>query len=202
MSFCVAFCSTSCQTASCASATSAFSRTGDERSFFHSVSGYSNKHRHRQHHPPLRPRLPAQYQSVLAAAEPCMWSSASLLRNSSSDLHLIPAGAQHESTSPASNLPRASAHTGFLCAFFPTIDLPTRPNPLAALPYRDSPLKKCLKLRHDGTNSQRKKPSKPALPDTKPIAPASGFLQVAVSEAPKHSTATTKVPSRALQIQR
>jgi hypothetical protein len=81
------------------------------------------------------------------------------------------------------------------------MDLPTRSNPLAGLPYRASTFKECLTLQHGGTNSDRKKPSKPALPDTTPIARASGFLQVAVSEAPKQTIATTNFPSRALQIQ-
>ena len=53
--------------------------------------------------------------NVRFAAEPCKLSSASPPRNSSSDLRLISAGAPHESTSPASNLARASARTLVLC---------------------------------------------------------------------------------------
>ena len=47
-----------------------------------------------------------------------MSSSGSPPRNSSFDLRLIPASAQHESTSPASNLSRASARTLLLCLLF------------------------------------------------------------------------------------
>ncbi len=52
------------------------------------------------------------------AAEPCRLSNASPPPNSSSDLRLISAGAPHESTSPASNLARASARTLVLCLAF------------------------------------------------------------------------------------
>jgi hypothetical protein len=55
---------------------------------------------------------------VRFAAEPCMWSSGSPPPNSSSDLRLISASAPHESTSPASNLSRASARTLVLCLAF------------------------------------------------------------------------------------
>ena len=48
---------------------------------------------------------------VRSAAEPCMLSSASPPPNSSCDLRLISSGAPLESTSPASNLTRASART-------------------------------------------------------------------------------------------
>ena len=58
------------------------------------------------------PRCPfTRCGNVRFAAEPCRLSSASPPRNSSSDLRLISAGAPHESTSPASNLARASART-------------------------------------------------------------------------------------------
>ncbi len=48
-------------------------------------------------------------------------SSASPPRNCSSDLRLLSAGAPHESTSPASNLARASARTLVLRLTFPTM---------------------------------------------------------------------------------
>ena len=62
------------------------------------------------------PRCPfTRCGNVRFAAEPCKLSSASPPRNFSSDLRLISAGAPHESTSPASNLARASARTLVLC---------------------------------------------------------------------------------------
>ena len=56
--------------------------------------------------------------NVRFAAEPCKLSSASPSCNFSSDLRLILAGTPHESTSPASNLARASARTLVLCLAF------------------------------------------------------------------------------------
>ena len=65
------------------------------------------------------PRCPfTRCGNVRFAAEPCRLSSASPPRNFSSDLRLISAGAPHESTSPASNLARASARTLVLCLAF------------------------------------------------------------------------------------
>ena len=65
------------------------------------------------------PRSPfTRHGNVRFAAEPCRLSSASPPRNFSSDLRLLSAGAPHESTSPASNLARASARTLVLCLPF------------------------------------------------------------------------------------
>ena len=90
-----------------------------ERSFFHSVSGCSSHPIRQPQAPPRRPRFPlTHYGTVRSAAEPCGLSSASPPRNSSSDLRLLSAGAPHESTSPASNLARASARTLVLCLPF------------------------------------------------------------------------------------
>ena len=69
--------------------------------------------------PPCRPHCPiTRYGNVRFAAEPCRLSNASPPRNSSSALRLISAGAPHESTSPASNLSRASARTPILWLAF------------------------------------------------------------------------------------
>jgi hypothetical protein len=69
-----------------------------------------------QQQTPPHPRCPiTRCGNVRFAAEPCKLSSASPPRNSSSDLRLLSAGAPHESTSPASNLARASARTLVLC---------------------------------------------------------------------------------------
>jgi hypothetical protein len=103
----------------CASATSASSLTGGEQNFFRFVCGCFS-------HPIiLRLQLPRWRRcpfprcgDVRFAAEPCKLSNASPPHNSSSDLHLIAAGAPLESTFPASNLARASARTLVLCLAF------------------------------------------------------------------------------------
>src|SRR5271167_3415149 len=116
MSSCAASCSTCSHAASCAFATSDFSLTVGEQNFFQFVSGYSSNPISQQQAPPRRPRSPLTHQgTVRSAAEPCRLSSASPPPNFSSDLRLISAGAPHESTSPASNLARASARTLVLC---------------------------------------------------------------------------------------
>jgi hypothetical protein len=118
MSSCDASSCTCCRAALCASATSDFSLADGERSFFHSVSGCSSHPISQQQTPP-RPRYPfTRCGTVRFAAEPCRLSNASPPRNFSSDLRLNSAGAPHESTSPASNLARASARTLVLCLAF------------------------------------------------------------------------------------
>jgi hypothetical protein len=118
MSFCAASSSTCCRAASCASATSASSPIGNGLRYCHSAFGCSS-HPIRQQQTPPRPRYPfTRCGSVRFAAESCRLSSASPPPNSSSDLRLLSAGAPHESTSPASNLARASARTLVLCLAF------------------------------------------------------------------------------------
>jgi hypothetical protein len=116
MSSCAASSCTCCRAALCASATSAFSLTGGEQNFFRFVSVAPASDHPAAVAPPRRPRCPfPRCGDVRFAAEPCRLSSASPPRNSSSDPRLISAGAPHESTSPASNLARASARTLVLC---------------------------------------------------------------------------------------
>jgi len=92
-----------------------FLATGGERSFFHSVPDCSS-HPIGQQQTPHHPRCPfVLCGNVRFAAESCKWSNASPLRNCSSDPRLISAGAPHESTTPTSNLARASARTLVLC---------------------------------------------------------------------------------------
>ena len=68
---------------------------------------------------PTMPRSPLiRYASAPSVVEPCMSSSDSPAHNSSYDLRLIPVGEQHEVTSPASDIPRATARTVSLCFFF------------------------------------------------------------------------------------
>src|SRR5579864_3168502 len=112
MSSCAVSCFTCCRAALCVFATSAFSPTGGERSFFHSVPDCSSHPTGRQQ-TPHHPRCPlVRCGNVRFAAELC---NASPPRNCSSDPRLISAGAPHESTTPTSNLARASARTLVLC---------------------------------------------------------------------------------------
>jgi hypothetical protein len=134
-------------------------------------------------------------------AESCWSSSGSPPRNSSSDLRLIPASAQHESTSPASLLPRALARTLVLClvslrnatALFHPDFRSHSPPCSTALPHTAA-------AAHSGLQ-QSCYSSEPAQPHTNPIATKGGFLQVAVSEAPVHSASIAALRSWALQIQ-
>jgi hypothetical protein len=110
---------TCCRAALCASATSDFSLTDNAPPSCRSASncfvarGTCPRRRH------CLPRIRlARSGTVRSAAEPCRLSSVPPSPNFSSDLRLIPAGAQHESTSPGSNLSRASARTQVLCLAF------------------------------------------------------------------------------------
>jgi ferredoxin len=106
---------TRCRVALCGSATSASSPTDSERNSFHSVPDCSS-HPLGQQQTPHHPRFPfVRCGNVLFAAESCKRSNASPPRNCSSDPRLISAGAPHESTTPTSNLARASARTLVLC---------------------------------------------------------------------------------------
>src|ERR1035438_5346523 len=118
MSSCDASSCTCCRAALCASATSDFLLTGGEQNSFPSVLGCSSNPVRQPSAPPRR-RCPfTRCGHVRFAAEPCKLSNASPPRNFSSDLRLISAGVPHESTSPASNLARASARTLVLCLAF------------------------------------------------------------------------------------
>ena len=140
MSSCAVSCFTCCRAALCASATSDSSLTDGERSSFHSVFGCSSHPISQQQAPPRRPRCPfTPYGNVRFAAEPCMLSSASPPRNSFSDLRLIPVGAQHEATSPASNLSRTPARTLVLCLGSPEGNMVGRSR-LSDAPSRDRSL--------------------------------------------------------------
>ena len=63
--------------------------------------------------------IPSLWQCPLCGGTMQVVERLSAPRNSSSDLRLISAGAPHESTSPASNLARASARTMVLCSRIP-----------------------------------------------------------------------------------
>ena len=115
MSSCAVSCFTCCRAVLCVFATSDFLRTGGEQNFFRFVCGCSS-HPISQQQTPHHPRCPfVRCGNVRFAAESCKWSNASPPRNCSSDPRLISAGAPHESTTPTSNLARASARTLVLC---------------------------------------------------------------------------------------
>ena len=100
MSSYAAFCSICCRAALCAFATSASLRTGGEPSFFHCVFNSSNHQITRKGRQPRQRKLRCtRIGTVLSAAEPCWWLNASPPLNCFSDLHPVPAGAQHEPTS-------------------------------------------------------------------------------------------------------
>src|SRR5580692_11109653 len=115
MSSCVASCCTFCRAVLCASATSDFLLTGGEQNFFRSVPGCSSNPIRQQRASPRRCCPFTRCGNVRFAPEPCRLSSASLPHNFSCDLRLISTGVPHESTSPASNLARASVRTLVLC---------------------------------------------------------------------------------------
>ena len=187
MSSCAASCSICCRPASSASATSASSPTVNALRCCRCACNCSADHRNTQprrpHHPPIRPTHSGTAQS---AAEPCASSNGSLPRNSCFALHLNQTSAQHEALSTSSALARASARTKIPCLI--------RSKPLSCQP---------LQAPHPPPAGHRTAPSGlqaigsyPTQSPPDPSAPAQahskyigfhvgGFLQVAVSEAPR-----------------
>ena len=142
------------------------------RSFFHSAFGCSSHPISQQNAPPLRPRSPLiRRGTVRSAAEPCRLSSASPPRNSSSDLRLISAGAQRESTSPASNLSRASARTLGLCLAFLRMQYPCALPTLRCAAPRPFSLRPATETEAPRQQRQPRERSEPDHPDTNPIVP-------------------------------
>ena len=184
MSSCAASYFTCCRAALCASATSDFLLTGGEQNSFHSVLAcFSNPIR--QQPAPPHPRCPfTRCGNVRFAAEPCVLSSASPPPNSSSDLRLISSGAPHEPTFPASNLARASARTPVLCLALVRMQYGGAIQTLRCAAPRSFSLRTPTETQVHRQQRQPRKQSRPAHPDTNPIVPRGGFLQVAVSEAP------------------
>src|SRR6266852_9857998 len=184
MSSCAASSCTCCRAVLCASATSDFLLTGGEQNSFHSVLGCSSNPI-RQQRAPLRRRCPfTRCGNVHFAAEPCKLSSASPPRNFSSDLRLISAGAPHESASPASNLARASARTLVLCLAFLRMQYGYALGTLRCSAPRAFSLPTATETKALSQQRHTSQRSRRAHPDTNPIVPPGGFLQVAVSEAP------------------
>jgi hypothetical protein len=113
-------------------------------------------------------------------AELCrLWKGSPPL-NSSSDLHRTPAGAQHELTPPTSNY-LVLQHPYSLCVSSPSESGLALPSILFLAPPRD----------HRWHDPQLRPPPTPksSPPSTKTgyksHSPRGGFLQIAVSEAPK-----------------
>src|SRR5271166_3464381 len=197
-----ASCSTCFPAASFAFATSVSSPIASARRFFHSVSVYfSNQHGHK-HESLRRPRPPLSCSaSVLSAAESCVLSSGFPPRNFSSDLRPIPVGAQHESTSPASNLPRAPARTVPVCFLF----LRTRSRPSAQALRFTTPQRFCLRIPIDVAglrpHCHPRSRSQPAQAHTNPIAPRAASFKSLYLKRPQTAPAGTALRSWALQIQ-
>src|SRR5713101_7699282 len=190
MSFCAASSCTCCRAASCASATLASSPIGNGLRYCHSAFGCSSHPISQQQTPP-RPRCPfTRCGNVRFAAEPCVLSSASPPPNSSSDLRLISAGAPHESTSPASNLARASARTLVLCLPFLRTQFGGALQTLPRAGLRPFSLPPATETEAHRQQDPHRKRQRPPHRETNPIVPRGGFLQVAVSEAPLHSVST------------
>src|SRR5664280_1555348 len=185
-SSCADSCSICCHVASCASATSDFSPTGNAPSSCRSASNCSTAQRtellHRHRRPPTSL---SRYGTVQSAVEPCTSLNGSPRLNSCFALHLNPTSAQHEPLSASSASTRAPARTeisgllapGVLCYLFFQLCRPL----LCDAP----PLQQDLKAADHTDHSGLLKPLHPLSPHSKYIAfPRGGFLQVAVSEAP------------------
>src|SRR5664280_266719 len=191
MSSCAASCSICCRQDSCVSAISVSSPTATAprccRCACSCSADYCKTRLHRHHSPQIRLVHSGTAQS---AVERCTSSNGSLLRNSCFAHHLIHTDALHEALSTSSACACActcaSAHTRIPCLFLP--------KPLGCQPLQ--PL-------HQASASQHAAPSgisviahcpTRSVPD--PSAPVQthskyigfhegGFLQVAVSEAPR-----------------
>src|SRR6266516_4434339 len=202
MSFCAASSCTCCRAASCASATSDFSLTDGERSFFHSVSDCSSNPISPQQAPTRRPRSPLTHNgTVRSAEEPCMLSSASPPRNSSSDLRLIPAGAPHESTSPASNLARAPARTLVLCLAFLRMRYGYALGTLRCTTPRACSLPTVTETQALAQQRHTSQRSRRAHPDTNPIVPRAASFKSLYLNRPDIASQLPTLRSWALQIQ-
>jgi hypothetical protein len=123
-------------------------------------------------------------------------SSASPPCNFLSDLRLISAAAPHESTSPASNLARASARTLVLCLPFLRTQFGGAPQTLRRAALRPFSLPPATETEAHRPQDPHRKRQRPPHRETNPIVPRGGFLQAAVSEAPVHSVST---PSSSLR---
>ena len=154
MSSCAASYFTRCRVALCGSATSASSPTDSEQNSFHSVPDCSS-HPIGQQQTPHHPRFPlVRCGNVRFAAESCEWSNASPPRNCSSDPRLISARAPHESTTPTSNLARASARTLVLCLALVRMQYGAATRLSDAPPHTNSLCRRLPKPKHSDRNDK------------------------------------------------
>ena len=188
MSSCAAFCSTCCRPVSCASATSVSSPTATALRSCRYASNSSAAQRRsllrRRHRPPIRLTHSGTARS---AAQPCASSNGSPLRNSCFARHLNQTGARHEALSTSSASARASARTQTPCLIWPRRS--------GRQPLQPSTARLIAPRRRSIPHSSHRSTTRPsALPDpsaskqthSKYIAfHEGGFLQVAVSEAPR-----------------
>lgn len=187
MSSCAASCSICCRPASCAFVTSDSSPTATALRCCHSAGDCSADHCKTQlsrHH---RLQISLSHSGTAQpAVEPCTSSNGSPLRNSCFALHLNQTSALHEALSKSAAFTRASARLRIPCLI--------RPEPLACQslqpPHQPSPSHSTAP---SGFQANESYPTQ-SVPD--PPAPAQahskyigfhggGFLQVAVSEAPR-----------------
>jgi len=98
-------------------------------------------------------------------------SSASPPRNSSSDLRLLSAGAPHESTSPASNLARASARTLVPCLPFLRTQFGAAPRLSDVPPYDHSLCHQQLKRKRNRQQDPHRKRQRPPHGENKSHSP-------------------------------
>src|SRR5664279_292502 len=121
-SSCADSCSICCHVASCASATSDFSPTGNAPSSCRSASNCSTTQRtellHRHRRPPTSL---SRYGTVQSAVEPCTSLNGSLRLNSCFALHLNPSTAQHEPLSTSSASAPAPARSEIRCLLEPEV---------------------------------------------------------------------------------
>ena len=117
MSSCAAFCSICCRPASCASATSASSPTGNAPLSCRSASNCSAAQSNIDCFGGITVHRSALTHSgtVRSAVAPCTSSNGSPPRNSCFALHLNQTGAQHEPLSTSSAFARAPARTQIPC---------------------------------------------------------------------------------------
>src|SRR5215831_16154882 len=113
MSSCAASCFTCSRPALCAFATSASSPIASALRFCLSASACSSPYQKPQRHPlPVLATKLTHSGTAPSAVEPCRLSNGFQRHSSYSDPRLIPAGGQHESSSPDFNPPRApDTHT-------------------------------------------------------------------------------------------
>src|ERR1035437_1749435 len=204
MSSCDASCSICCDLGSYASATSASSPIATALLCCPCALDCSADQRKRQRRKHLRPQIRLTHSgTALSAAEPGASSNGSPPPNSCFALHLYRTRTQHEDLSTPSAFARASARTKIPCLI--------RQKPLACQPLqhphqastRHCPAPFGLQANQSRPTQPVPDPAAPAKTDSKRIAfHEGGFLQVAVSEAPRLGAGRcARLRGGALQIQ-